>query len=261
MMERTERKLSPEQKLETPLRRRKRRRAMLFVKIGFLILFFLFVSSVFVLNVEAFRVKIIEVTGAKRVSAEEIYARSNISIGENIFTLPISSIRDSIVDREPLVKSASVQRIVPSRIRIQIIERQPFAYVTDGKLFYLIDNERVVLEKPNGIADTKLFRINTDSLKRAEVGEQLVFPKNELFERMCNSLEKALKGKYRQVMFNREGIKLFLNDGTYVLLGDGEDIEKKILLVPVIVQRLRELNEKYVGINLTSLEVPSYIKK
>jgi cell division septal protein FtsQ len=248
-------------KIETALRLRLRRRKRTIFKISFLSVLFVFILSIFILNADAFKVKVVEVSGVERVSAEEVYARSNIEIGENIFTLPIGSIRDGIMDREPLVKKASVRRIVPSKVRIEISERQPFAYVTDGVKYYLIDNERVVIERPNGIADKNLFLIVTDSLQHAEVGEKLAFPRYELFETMRVVLDKALKGWYRQVIFNKEGIKLILRDGTYVLLGDGNDIEKKIMLVPVIVKKLHELKEDYEGLNLTTIEVPSYIKK
>ena len=255
------RRRAAESRMETTLKRRRRLRARRFARIIVVAFLFVLGSSMFVMNVEAFRVKIIEITGVERVSAEEIYDGSRISIGANLFTLPTGNIRDKILDEQPLVKTAYVRRVLPSRVRIQIYERQPFAYVTDGENYYLVDRERVVLEKPKGISGNVLFRISTDGIQHAEVGEQLSFPRQELFNTVCEALSKALGGLHSQVMFNHRGIKLYLKDGTYVLLGGGKDIEKKIMLVPVIYGKLKERGEKFEGLNLKTLAVPSYIKK
>ncbi|HOO57536.1 MAG TPA: FtsQ-type POTRA domain-containing protein [bacterium] len=247
--------------METSLRKKHKKKKKMLARIIFFVIFLLVMSSAFVLNADAFRVKIIEVSGVNRVSAEEIYEETNISIGENLLTIPASFIRDSIILNQPLVKNADVHRVLPSRIQIKIHEREPFAYVTDGERYYMIDEERVVLETPNGIPDTGLFRITTDGLQHANIGEKIEFPMDGQFGTIATSLKKALDGKYEHLLFNHRGVKLYLNDGTYVLMGDGSEIEKKIMLIPVIIRELRERNEPFEGLNLSSLAVPSYIKK
>jgi cell division protein FtsQ len=247
--------------LETTLRRKRRMRMRNYFKVLFLMLFVITVGGIFALNADAFKVKIVEVAGAKRVSAEKIYEGADITIGENMFTIPVGEIRENIIEQYPLVKNATVHRIVPSRVRIKIEERQPFACITDNQKYYIIDNERIVLEKPQGRADGNLFIAVTDGIRHAQIGEKLVFPHYALLARMKSVMDEAMKGKYRHVMFNSQGIKIYLLDGTYILLGDGKDMEKKIMLAPVIINKLKERNEKYEGLNLVTLEVPSYIKK
>ena len=92
--------------METSLRRRRRLRARRFVRIIIVAFIFMLGSSIFVMNFDAFKVKIVEITGVERVSAEEIYDGSQISLGENLFALPTGSIRDGIKDQQPLVKEA-----------------------------------------------------------------------------------------------------------------------------------------------------------
>lgn len=247
--------------METSLRKKRRMRVRFYFRMAGLFLFLVCIAVVVVLNVDVFKVKIVEVTGVKRVSAEKVYVSSNISVGENLFLLPVGDIRSNIIDQFPLIKNVEIHRIVPSRVRIKVLERIPYAYVTDGQNFYVIDRERIVLDKPHGIAKAGMFKIVTDGLRHADVGEKLDFPYYRIFGRMNLLINEVLSGQYRQVMFSERGIKLFLKDGTYVLLGNGTDLEKKIRLIPLIMKELKGKNRKYEGLNLATLEAPSYIKK
>lgn len=264
MKEEIEMTVQPDPKVQSTLKRERVRRVKIRRRRTLLVAFVLLFSSLFVINSEPFKVKIIEVSGVKRTSAEEVYKRSEIVIGESLVTLPVAEIRGRIKDKQPLVKEAEVRRELPSRVHIQVYEREPFAYVSDslGENVYLIDAERFVLEKPKGIADPKMFHVVSDGVQHAEVGEVLEFPFHDSFARICDSLERALSGKYSKLVFNFGGIKLFLNDGSYVMLGDkpDDDIEKKILLIPVIAKELNERKLKFAGLNLSELAVPTYVK-
>jgi len=244
-----------------PLRRKRRIRARAFKVIVLVFIFTICLTFAFIYRVDAFRVKIVEVSGVERVSAENIYDNSKVAIGENLISLPVQDMRASILESEPLVKDAAIKRILPSRVKIEVYEREPFAYVTSGRSYYLIDRDRVVLEKSSGIGDESLFRVDSDAIMHAGVGERLGFPNEEIFGDMCELLDEHLKGRYTSVRFDQRGIKLFLKDGVYVLLGNGEDMEKKIMLVPIIIKKLRAAGEKFVGLNLEYLEAPTFIKK
>lgn len=215
----------------------------------------------FVYRIEALRVKVVEVTGVKRVSAETIYNDSNIEIGQSLVSLPMKDMRENILAKQPLVRDAVIERVIPSKVKIIVKERQPFAYVTNRKQFYLVDAEAVVLEKMDGITDPNLFLVESDSIRHAKVGEKLSFPHSDVFTGMNATLEGYLNGRYSQIRFDQSGIKLFLKDGVYVLLGNGKEINKKLMLVPVIIDKLVESGEQFDGINLEYLDVPSFIKK
>jgi len=247
--------------LETTLRRRRRMKVRFYIRMGALAVSIFIIFMIFAMNTEALKVKVVEVTGVKRVSAEKIYNDSKIAVGENLMFIPAREIRKGIIEQYPLVKNAEVHRIFPSKVKIVIHEREPYACVTDGKRFFVIDEERIVIEKAKGMSNKKVFKIITDRIRHAEVGEKLIFPHYKIMRHVKNVLDTNLKDVYAKVMFNKEGIKVYLIDGTYILLGDGSDLEKKIELVPVIVKKLKEMKEDYEGLNLVSLDVPSYIKK
>lgn len=86
------------------------------------------------------------------LTREQILTAGNIVEGRNIFTINIAAARDAI-DNLPQVERAEIQRVLPNRINIQIIERRPIAWVTaradedpsTSEKSFLIDARGVVM--------------------------------------------------------------------------------------------------------------------
>src|SRR5260370_393482 len=53
-------------------------------------------------------------------------------------------------DAIPWVESGSVQRILQNRIRVELIERTPIAFLRNGTELALIDAHGVILDRPQG---------------------------------------------------------------------------------------------------------------
>src|SRR4029077_14226942 len=58
--------------------------------------------------------------------------------------------RRSQLEQIPWVESASVQRILPNHLRVQLTERTPIAFVRNGNELALIDAHGVILDRPRG---------------------------------------------------------------------------------------------------------------
>jgi cell division protein FtsQ len=80
----------------------------------------------------------IEVTGAQHVPHAQILEVMGGDIGRNIFFVPLDH-RKQQLEQIPWVESASVMRFVPNRLRIEIHERTPVAFVRIGSHISLID--------------------------------------------------------------------------------------------------------------------------
>jgi cell division septal protein FtsQ len=63
------------------------------------------------------------------LSREEIVDAAKIHEGENIFRLNLAQAREGIA-HIPQVESVEVQRVLPSRVNIRVVERRPVAWVT-----------------------------------------------------------------------------------------------------------------------------------
>ena len=91
----------------------------------------------------------IEVTGVEHVSRAQIMETMGGDIGRNIFFVPLSQ-RQLQLEQIPWVESASVMRFVPNRLRIEIHERTPVAFVRIGPHLLLIDASGALMEMTPG---------------------------------------------------------------------------------------------------------------
>jgi cell division protein FtsQ len=91
----------------------------------------------------------IEVTGNRIVSREAVLQQFIHDRNHSVLQIPLD-VRRGQLEQIPWVESASVQRILPSRLRIQVTERTPIAFARNGNELALIDPHGVILDRPQG---------------------------------------------------------------------------------------------------------------
>ena len=101
----------------------------------------------------------IVVTGNHFVSREEVLGAlglpltGNLKRGTNVFRMSLDARRRG-VETLPWVRTASVTRILPHGLLVHITERTPVAYANVGGRVSLVDDDGMLLEKPdNGVFD------------------------------------------------------------------------------------------------------------
>jgi cell division protein FtsQ len=68
-------------------------------------------------------------------------------IGRNVFFVNLSERRRHL-EEIPLVENATVMRLLPDRIQVRVVERQPVAFVRQGQQIGLVDANGVLLLMP-----------------------------------------------------------------------------------------------------------------
>lgn len=91
----------------------------------------------------------IEVTGNHIVAREDVQKLFVHDRGRSVLRIPLDTRRAQIADL-PWVEEASVQRILPNRLRVLITERTPIAFFRNGTELTLIDAHGVLLDRPEG---------------------------------------------------------------------------------------------------------------
>lgn len=91
----------------------------------------------------------IELTGNHIVSREAVLQPFARDRNRSVLRIPLDA-RRSQLEELPWVESASVQRILPNRIRIELTERTPIAFLRNGNELALIDSHGVILDRPEG---------------------------------------------------------------------------------------------------------------
>jgi cell division protein FtsQ len=89
----------------------------------------------------------IDATGLAEVSRDQMLPVFGEDIGRNIFFVPLSARRRQL-EQIPWIEHATVMRLLPDRIRVAVVERQPVAFVRQGQEIGLIDAQGVLLEMP-----------------------------------------------------------------------------------------------------------------
>jgi len=91
----------------------------------------------------------IEVSGNHIVPREEIQKLFVHDRNRSVLRIPLDT-RRSQIQELAWVEEASVQRILPNRLRIEITERTPIAFLRNGSELVLVDAHGVLLDRPEG---------------------------------------------------------------------------------------------------------------
>src|SRR6266851_4829518 len=91
----------------------------------------------------------IEVNGNRIVSREAVLQQFVHDRNRSVLQVPLDT-RRSQLEQIPWVESATVQRILPNRLRVEITERTPVAFARIGNELALIDAHGVILDRPRG---------------------------------------------------------------------------------------------------------------
>lgn len=115
----------------------------------------------------------IELSGNHIVSRDAVLQQFVRDRGHSVLSIPLDA-RRSALEELSWVETASVQRILPNRIRVEITERTPIAFLRNGTELGLIDAHGVILDRPRG--EDFPFPIVTglsDSMSREERGRRM----------------------------------------------------------------------------------------
>jgi len=89
----------------------------------------------------------IEVQGNRFVPREAIAEKFSADMGRSVVRVPLTERREAI-EMLPWVEEAHVQRVLPNRIRVEIAERTPVAFLRTGSDLSLVDSQGVILDRP-----------------------------------------------------------------------------------------------------------------
>ena len=115
----------------------------------------------------------IEVTGNHIVSREAVLQQFVRDRGRSVLRIPLDA-RRSALEEIAWVEAATVQRILPNRIRVELTERTPIAFLRNGTELALIDGRGVILDRPRG--EDLQFPIITglsENMPREERGKRM----------------------------------------------------------------------------------------
>ena len=87
----------------------------------------------------------IQATGLTEISRAQMLPVFGEDIGRNVFFVPINERRKEL-EAIPWVEHATVMRLLPDQIRVNVVERQPVAFTRHGQQIGLVDANGVLLD-------------------------------------------------------------------------------------------------------------------
>ncbi|MDR3792262.1 MAG: FtsQ-type POTRA domain-containing protein [Terracidiphilus sp.] len=87
----------------------------------------------------------IQAAGLTEVSRAEMLPVFGEDIGRNVFFVPIGERRREL-EAIPWIEHATVMRVLPDQIRVNVVERKPVAFTRHGQQIGLVDANGVLLE-------------------------------------------------------------------------------------------------------------------
>ncbi len=115
----------------------------------------------------------IEINGNHIVSREAVLQQFVHDHGRSVLRVPLDA-RRSALEEISWVESATVQRILPNRLRLDLTERTPIGFLRNGTELALIDAHGVILDRPRG--EDLQFPIVTglsENMPREERGKRM----------------------------------------------------------------------------------------
>ena len=126
------------------------RRVLIFTVTGAVVTFGAYYGTRFLLyspSMLLLKPEQIELTGNHVVTREAVLKQFVQDRNRSLLTIPLDA-RRSQLEQIPWIESATVQRILPNRIRIELTERTPVAFARNGNEVTLVDPHGVILDRP-----------------------------------------------------------------------------------------------------------------
>ncbi len=195
-----------------------------------------------------FRVAEIKIDGVHITNKKKVLALSQLKEGENIFEIDLKQTVARVIEN-PMIKRASLSRILPDQISIQIVERKPIALVSLNRL-YGVDKEATLLPYLASFPSVPI--ITGVNLRSYQIGETIASP--ELcqtieFLQQANRIAPSLLNEISELKLGSPLILCLVNGGIQVKLRRG-DFPQQILCLEAVLKELRtcRLSPRYIDL-------------
>jgi hypothetical protein len=226
--------------------KRRRHGAIVYTPIAALLIIVILIFGISVF----FRIAVIEVTGAKKYTVEQILFASGIKKGDNLIFVDAEAAEGKIGLNLPYLNEVIIEKIIPDRIVITVTESQPIAVISYSGNWWIIDQKARVLEKTD--SDDAAGKINISGIEPVSLVEGREIIVDKANETQLKYLTDVLGALYSAGLSDKVGtldianisnISFTYTDRFTVVMGSGQDADYKIASLQNVISKL-EPDEK-----------------
>ncbi|KUK09970.1 MAG: Polypeptide-transport-associated domain protein FtsQ-type [Clostridia bacterium 41_269] len=203
-------------------------------------LFLLLVLALyFIFHSEIFNIDTLTVKGNKLLSREKVIKLSGVKKGTNIFKVNVREIEEKIEDH-PVVKNASVKRIFPDTLAVEVQEHKPSAVIAVEGGFVLLDAEGYCIERVEKVSYMSLPIITgVEVEEKVSPGDKISNKKLDLALKVLSSSNPNDLSFAAEIDVNNPVcINLYTRSGIKIILGEAEKIGEKIETAKKVLSQL-----------------------
>lgn len=245
-------------------RRSFKRKFLLFLRILFIIIFFVGLVWFFnfFYNSQYFKIKTIDIKGNERYKESEIREKAEVAAGMNIFEIDKKYIEDKLLNELIWLKSVKLKKIFPDSISIEVFEREPFIRIVYSGKYYIIDKEGIVLDKiDKDSADIydNLILVRNAVDYNPQIGEKIAKKIMLSCGEIYGGLDSKIKDLIRDSLISEnypEEIIFFTKDEKQIIFGSSKDLNEKNEILLLILDRIEKEKISWTAIDLRDFENP-----
>lgn len=208
-------------------RKKKANRRLIF----YLSIFFFLISVIVYLQSPLSHIRNINVSGNSYIEDERIISYSNLGTNTNIWTIDHDKI-EQLIEKDPIVKSVSVQRQLPWTVHIEVNEQNVIGYIKEDSSYHPILETGRIIDEPGYSYDGNaplLYGFNDE-----EYLHKIAAELNELPENILNIISEV---HWKPTEDNKNTIFFYMNDG-FTVKGSLRDFADRMDVYPSIVSQL-----------------------
>ena len=169
----------------------------------------------------------IAIEGNGHISRSDVLAVFGSDLERNIFKVPLGE-RRADLERLPWVSGATVMRLLPNRLRVQLVERTPVAFTRHGTRIGLVDASGVLLDMPPESAGDPHYSFPVLTGLAPGDTPEVRAARMEVYRRFMSELASAGAAVTRSLsevdVTNPEDVKsLVTSDGADILVHFGDE--------------------------------------
>ncbi len=205
-----------------------------------------------------FRIDKVNVEGVTRYDSGEVAAALPFSVGDNLYSIDKDEAKRAIAEKCPYLGYISIKRRIPDTINITVAEEDPKYYFSLGGEYFVLSETLRILERTNSMAEILLdykdvIKISTDSIRRAVVGETVVFSNDGYYEyaqsMLSTFLNSSIRDKITLIDFsNRFALYVIYDNRLKIEFGDIDNIDVKLAFAVGIIEQLAVKDEGIINV-------------
>ncbi|WP_375623458.1 MULTISPECIES: cell division protein FtsQ/DivIB [unclassified Bartonella] len=126
----------------------------------------------------------VDISGNKRLAKQDILKILELDVAPSIFTFDVERAR-ALLEKQPWIQSANVQKIYPNRMRVSIVEREPYAIWQHEGMVDIVDNTgRVIVPFKGKIVRNLPLVVGQGAQNAAKVFIQALSVYPEIYNRV-----------------------------------------------------------------------------